>query len=490
VLQVTALHVHRGGVLERFTAMLNPGRRVPRYVLARAGIEADVLQELPPFEAIFDDLERFLGQRPICAQEAQQCWAFLRAEARRLGRALAEPLLLDVNDLAVRLLKLPGKPTLSLVARRLDVGFTRLEQADEEARVVGLVVQALLHRAAETGLRELGQLQHAASSMAALRRRSTLADLPNDPGVYVMRDSSEETLYVGKARRLKERVGAYVHRPLGATRRLEGLTSAVHGVDIRTCETDLEALVLEDQEIRRLQPRFNTARQQGLPRLWLRLPPQPLDAKRAPARIKLASGPEAGAGDYLGPFRNEALAEHVRLLANDVFELRRWRQHDRVRYVEELGHAWTFLNGSTEVALAEARRQHARGVASGDLDAARAWEKRLGAVRDYDVARLLLPADPRHSRYAVVRPGLRGLEGFLIHHAVLSGFHRLEDDDCEAFARALLARQQARTGADEVHVVLRWLGAQRPTAWLLALPDDEVRAADLIANAAATLLAD
>ncbi|HET6316601.1 MAG TPA: hypothetical protein VFG86_09095, partial [Chloroflexota bacterium] len=294
----------------------------------------------------------------------------------------------------------------------------------------------------------------------------------------------------GKARRLKERIGAYVHRPLGATRRLEGLTNAVHGVDVRTCETDLEALVLEDQEIRRLRPRFNTARQQGMPRLWLRLPPQPVDAKRAPARIELASGPEAGVGDYLGPFRNEALAEHARLLANDVFELRRWRQHDRVSYVGELGHAWTFLNGPTEEALAEARRHHAQALASGDLDAARAWEKRLGAVRDYDLAALLLPADPRHSRYAVVRPGPRGLEGFLIHRAVLSGFQRLEDDDYEGFARALLAQQQARTSADDVHVVLRWLGAQRPTARLLALPDDEVRAADRIADAAAAVMAD
>ncbi len=490
VVQVTALHVQHGEVVERFSAMLNPGRRVPRYVLARAGVEADVLQELPGFEAIFDDLERFLGQRPICAQEAQSSWAFLRAEARRLGRALAEPLLLDVNDLAVRLLELPGKPTLALVAQRLRVGFTHLEQADEEARIVGLVMEALLRRAAEMGFRELGQLQREVTDPAALRRRSTVADLPDAPGVYVMRDSSEATLYVGKARRLRERVAAYVNRPLGATRRLEGLTSAVHGLAVRTCETDLEALVLEDQEIRRLQPRFNTARHQEVPRLWLRLPSQPLDPKRAPARIEQASGPELGPGDYLGPFRNQALAAEARTLAYEVFELRRWRRQDRARCVEELRRSWAFLNGWTEDALAEARRHHTQAVAAGDLDSARAWEKRLAAVRDYDVAALLLPADPRHARYAVVRPGPNGLEGFLVARAVLRGFQRLDDKDyVEEFAGALLAQHRARTSADDTHVVLRWLGAQRPTARLVALPEDDRRAADLIADAAAALMA-
>jgi DNA polymerase III epsilon subunit-like protein len=493
VLKIAALQVEHGEVVGRFSALLNPGRRVPRYALARVGVGADVLDELPTFEAIFDELERFSGLRPICAQEAQLAWAFLSAEAHRLGRALVEPLLLDVNELANRLLDVPGKLTLGLIAQTLGLGFTRLEDADEEARVVSVVTHHLLRSAAKRGMHDIGELQSDRAPTSPLRKGSTARALPDTPGVYVMHDAQQAPLYVGKARRLRSRMAAYVHRQLGATRRLEGLANAVHGVDARMCETDLEALVLEEREIRRLQPRFNTARQQRAPRAWLRLPPQPVDVRgtraRAAARLERVSGPEAGAGDYLGPFRSEAVAEQARELARAVFELDALRRVDRERYVEQLAYAWAFLNGSGDDALAAARRQHAQAVASGDTLHVRLCEQRLRAVRDYDLAAMLLPADPRHAGFAVVRPGPSGVEGFLLQAAVLTGFTTLADDDCHAFAQRLLAQQQPRTESDDVSVVMRWLGAQRSTARLVALPRDDRVAQQLIAAAAAAVMA-
>src|SRR6202011_1857067 len=61
----------------------------------------------------------------------------------------------------------------------------------------------------------------------ALRRGQTARSQPDEPGVYVLRDAEQAPLYVGKASRLRSRLAAYVHRPLGVTRRLEGLVGAV-----------------------------------------------------------------------------------------------------------------------------------------------------------------------------------------------------------------------------------------------------------------------
>ncbi len=60
-----------------------------------------------------------------------------------------------------------------------------------------------------------------AESYLALRRGDSARSLPDQPGVYVLRDTDQTPLYVGKARRLRSRLEAYVHRPLGATRRLD-----------------------------------------------------------------------------------------------------------------------------------------------------------------------------------------------------------------------------------------------------------------------------
>ena len=464
-LRIAALHVLGGDMVERFSATVNPQSRVPRYVAERAGLEVEALEGLPTFDAILDDLVRFLDERPICAQEAALAWSFLEAEARRAGRTLRAPALVDVNQLAGG----SGKPTLGLVARRLGIGFTRIEDADEEARVIGLVAPRLLSGGADVSK----------SGAGALLRTETASELPDRPGVYVMRDEHQAAVYVGKARRLRERVGSYVHRPLGATRRLEGLASAVQTVQTAECQTDLEALVLEDREIRRLQPRFNTVRQQRVVRLWIRLPPWPSKPRLAAPRLELASGPEAGPGEYVGPFRNEALAEQARSLAREVFELDRLRRLDVQCYVKVLPRAWAFLRGDgLDEALGLARDQHARAIASGDVRAIGLAEQRLALVRDYAPAAVLLPADPRAARYAVVR----GAEVFVLDRGLLVGWDVFEPDDSPA---AVLGQREPRTTPDDVQVVLRWFGAQR-NAHLLHLPqDDDVVAADLISDALA-----
>jgi len=223
LVRVAAAHVVGKRVVERFDVTLNPRRRVPRYVAERVGVEPEVLDSQPDFADVLDELARFLTLRPVLAQDVQLTWAFLDAEARRFGRILPAPRLLDVNAMATMLLNLTGKPSLGLVAARLGIGSVDINHPDEEARVLGLVGGRLLAMCALDFARPAA----VAGDAAVLRRGASARALPDQPGVYVLRDREQTPLYVGKARRLRSRVGTYVHRPLGATRRLEGLVGAV-----------------------------------------------------------------------------------------------------------------------------------------------------------------------------------------------------------------------------------------------------------------------
>ncbi len=468
VVRIVGLHIVDGRLVERFDATLNPETHVPRYVSERVGVEPEALNDLPTFERIVDALSDFIGERPILAQDAELTWAFLDQEARLFGRILVRPALVDLNQLAHRVLRLSSKPSLSVVARRLHVSSTDLRQIDEEARVLAAVGSHLVSQ---------GVIEPAdGGSSGVLRRGSTARGLPESPGVYVLRDREQTPLYVGKARQLRSRMSAYVHRPLGATRRLEGLVSAVDAVDSTECETDLEALVLEDREIRRLAPRFNTVRQQRAPRYWLHLPPRRVSARGrtlAPPRIELSDRPPGAEGEFVGPFRNETVADQLRALARDVFDLDTLRRNEPTSYPARLADAWQFLNGESSIAESLARRNVAL----------------LRRVVALDIAALLLPADPRYVLYAVVRPSPAGVEGFLLDSAVLRTWGVMADDDAFTFARELLESEaQPRTTPDDVNVVLRWFGAQRPPARLLALPADPLAAADAIESAALDLL--
>ena len=457
-------------VAERFDVRLNPSIRVPRYALERIGVELESLTDQPAFGDVVDDLERFLARRPILAQDAALTWEFVDAEARRLGRVLVQPELIDFNALAHRRLQLKGKPSLSVVAAQLGVGSVHVTHVDEEARVLGVIGARLLTD---------GVPDSAGPTAHALRRGATARALPDQPGVYVLRDDAHNPLYVGKARRLRSRLEAYVHRPVGATRRLEGLVGSVQAVDTTECQTDLEALILEDREIRRLQPRFNTVRQQRMPRLWIRWPFERTSTRRrplAPPRLELSSGPATDDGEFVGPFRNEALADAARVLARQVFGLDRLRRDDPAAYLTQLSAAWQFLHGESEVAESLARGQS---------------QMLLRKVIDFEIGRLLLPADPAQARFAVIRAARdTGVEGFLLDRAVLSTWTQLEDGDVSTFARRLLEPGEARTTPDDARVVLRWFGAQRPSARLVWLPDgDPLAATDAIECAALDLVA-
>ncbi len=89
--------------------------------------------------------------------------------------------------------------------------------------------------------------------------QTTLAKLPDRPGVYLMKDTRGRVLYVGKAQSLRSRVRQYWQGGRGSTAplRIEGAIERVADVEYTMTDTVSEALLLEGTLIKRFQPRFN-----------------------------------------------------------------------------------------------------------------------------------------------------------------------------------------------------------------------------------------
>ncbi len=140
--------------------------------------------------------------------------------------------------------------------------------------------------------------------------------LPDLPGVYVMRDRKGTIVYVGKARRLRVRVRQYFNGT--DTRHFIPFLSGLLG-DIETVVTsnDKEALLLENNLIKKHRPRFNVKLRDDKQFLVLRL-----DPKAQWPRLELVRRMRQDGANYFGPYHSANSARHTLRVVNRYFKLR------------------------------------------------------------------------------------------------------------------------------------------------------------------------
>ncbi len=126
--------------------------------------------------------------------------------------------------------------------------------------------------------------------------QSYLKTLDNSPGVYRMLDEQQRVLYVGKARSLKKRVSNYA-KPSGHSPRIATMISRTASMMFLTTKTETEALLLEQNLIKQLKPKYNVLLRDD------KSFPNILVAKNHDfPQIKKHRGAKKEKGDYYGPF--------------------------------------------------------------------------------------------------------------------------------------------------------------------------------------------
>ena len=318
IIEIGAARVAGGRLTDRFVSLVNPSRPIQPFVTRLTGITDAMVAAAPPLAEVLPRFVEFAGGAVLVAHNADFDLGHLRAA----GAPLDAPVLCTIQ-LARRLLPESRRRSLDAVAARLGIGCVGRHRALPDAEIAAEILCVFLERLRERGIDRLDQLLDFQRSAADGRPfvvhvpRARLDDVPAVPGVYHLLGRDGRLLYVGKARRLRERLAAYFTNARGHSPRVLDLIRHVYEFRVTETGSELAASLLEARQIRELKPPYNRQRR-GLPRVgFLKLGVQS-QFPRLWATERLA----ADRATYLGPFASLAAAERALAVLGRVFKLR------------------------------------------------------------------------------------------------------------------------------------------------------------------------
>jgi DNA polymerase III subunit epsilon len=258
-----SVFVHDGQrVIKHFETLINPQQLIPEFITSLTGIDNAMVSTAPVFDDIADVLFDLLNENIFIAHNVNFDYSFIKYQLKQSGYDFAAKKLCTVR-LGRKVF--PGLPSYSLgnLCRSLKINIENRHRAGGDAKATVKLFEYMLANGAMEHIDLMLKRTSGEHWLPMNLGKEVIDKLPSKPGVYYFHNSKDKIIYVGKAINLKKRVSShFTHNDPDLKR--QNFIRNIYNISYKQCATELEAIVLESTEIKRLWPRYNKSQKQPL----------------------------------------------------------------------------------------------------------------------------------------------------------------------------------------------------------------------------------
>lgn len=252
-----AIIIHNGEkIIDEYTTLVNPEKFIPYHITSLTGISNEMVADAPKFYEIARKVVEMTEGQTFVAHNANFDYRFIKEEFSRLGYDYKRNTLCTVK-LSRKII--PGKRSYSLgnLCDELGISINGRHRAMGDAKATACLFDILLSVEGNSRNSLFQPQSINKQSLHPLFDSACIPKLPGKTGVYYFMNEQGEIIYVGKSNDIQTRVIS--HFSNNATKKAINMKSQIVSVDYEITGSELIALLLESEEIKRHKPQFNLA---------------------------------------------------------------------------------------------------------------------------------------------------------------------------------------------------------------------------------------
>jgi len=249
--------IHDGlSVVDKFSTLINPERVIPDNIIRLTGITNEMVRYAPPFYEVAKQIIEFTEGKIFVAHNVSFDYGFVRHEYESLGYKFSRDKLCTVR-LSRKLLPQRVSYSLGRLCDSLGIQIESRHRAEGDAVATAKLFDILLAKKSEHPLYRRHNIDEINTTRIDNIKKYILKKLPEETGVYYFLDQKGNILYIGKSKNARDRAMAHFNNK---TQKAKKLLQELYNVDFVPTGSELIALLLESEEIKKNRPRYNKLR--------------------------------------------------------------------------------------------------------------------------------------------------------------------------------------------------------------------------------------